>query len=78
MERAIKPLTPEMKKELAEKKLISIIDQKIHPYTLMRTKFPPSRKKAIVLPEGFTGRDLKRVKRLMRKKDKKNLKKSIK
>ena len=78
MERAIKPMTPEIKAELLKKKEIAMIRDKIYPDTLYRTKFRPVKRGVILLPEGFTGADLKRAKKLMRKKDHKNLKKSIK
>lgn len=70
MERAKHTLTPEMKAEIQKKKDIAIIHEKLQVRDdtgrLIRTAPKPSQVR-FVLPEEFSGRDLKRAKKLIRK-----------
>jgi len=70
MERTKHYLTPEMKAEIQKKKDIAIIYEKTKVRNdskrIFRTAPKPSQVK-FVLPEEFTGRDLKRAKKLIKK-----------
>lgn len=57
-------MTAEMKAEILRKREADEIHKRVHP--IRRTKFPAPNKPMIVLPEEFTGRDLKRAKKLMK------------
>jgi len=68
----MKPLPKELKKKLQEQEEIRAIYKKIHPDGMIRTKFPePKNRNVLILPEEFTGRDLKRAKKLMKGRKKK-------
>ena len=63
----MKTLTPKMKTRLQREKEVREIYEKLHPKTMVRTKFyPPKNKDVLILPEDFSGKDLKRAKKLMR------------
>ena len=65
MEHVVKPMPDKMKYELALRRLNHEIYEKIH--ARVRTKFPePKGKTILMLPEDFTGKDLKRAKKLMK------------
>ena len=66
----MKKLTPRMKEKLEKQKLTREIYEKIHPNHLSRTKFSEPKKVPLILPEDFTGKDLKAVKRLMKQREK--------
>lgn len=70
MERDKHYLTPEMKAEIQRKKDIAIIHEKLQvrddSNRMFRTAPKPSQVR-FVLPEEFTGKDLKRAKKLIRK-----------
>jgi hypothetical protein len=61
----MKPLTPEMKEQLLREKQAAIIRKKLDKRK--RTKFNINRQ-ILILPEDFTGGDLKRAKKLMKNK----------
>jgi len=68
-------LTPEMKADLQRKKEIEEIHEKLKMRNPSVFRTTPLKKGYMILPEDFTGKDLKRAKKLMRRKDKKLLKK---
>lgn len=66
----MRKLTPRMKKKLEREREIRDIYKKIHPGGVFRTKFPEPKKTPLLLPEEFNGRDLKRVKKLIKNRKK--------
>jgi hypothetical protein len=65
----MKPMTEQMKEELQQRRLSREIYAKIH--AKRRTKFPKLKRKTWILPEEFTGKDLKYAKKLMKKQKRK-------
>jgi len=62
----VKPMPKEMKEKLQKERLIHEIRERIIPDKAYRTKFPEPKKVPLILPEDFTGTDLKRTKKLMK------------
>lgn len=72
--RIVKTMTPAMKETLQELSEIKKIREKVHPGLLSRKKFHPPEKVPLMLPEEFSGRDLKAAKRLMKQLERKQRK----
>ena len=66
MKRVIKTMTPEMKELLRKKQEAQKVRELLHPGKFSRKKFHAPDKTPVILPEDFTGRDLKTAKRLMK------------
>lgn len=56
----------EMKEALLKQKEASLINAKIRPPKFRRRKFTEPKKRTFLLPDDFTGGDLKRAKKLMK------------
>ena len=73
-----KPMTEKMKEEFRQRKLNQEIYSRIH--AKRRSKFSEPERNIIMLPEDYTGKDLKKVKKLIAKRMKeetKDLKKRL-
>lgn len=69
MERNTHYVTPEMKVEIQRKKDASFISEKIKQDKAPHKALPSAGKKVrFVLPDEFSGKDLKRAKKLIKKK----------
>ena len=65
----LKQMTPEMKRDFKQRRINADIYERMH--AMKRTKFPePKNRKVLILPEEFTGGDLKRVKKLIKNRKK--------
>jgi hypothetical protein len=65
----MKTLTPFRKAKIQKQNEIAMIYNKIH--SVKRTKHPIPKKEPLVLPEDFTGKDVKRYKKLLKGRKKK-------
>jgi hypothetical protein len=66
-ERIVKPMPPEMKEALKRKKEIAEIRERVHPTSVFRTKFSEPPRNVVMVPDDYTGSDLKKAKRLIAK-----------
>lgn len=67
MNRIVKPMPPEMKRALERRRLAEEVNGKINAQIVFRTKFAePKNRDTLILPENFTGSDLKRAKTLIK------------
>lgn len=68
MERIVKSMPPEMKRQLQMDQLARSVNARIDAIEgLKRTKFhEPNDRNTLILPEEFTGSDLRRAKKLIR------------
>jgi hypothetical protein len=62
----IKPMPPEMKARLKKARLAKEANEKIRLKSMKRKKFHSSNSTPVILPEDFTGSDLKRAIRLVK------------
>jgi len=62
----IKTMPPRMKEKLEKARLAQEVNEKIRLGRMKRTKFHSSNSTPVILPEDFTGRDLKRAIKLVK------------
>jgi hypothetical protein len=62
----IKSMPPRMKEKLEKARLAQEVNEKIRLGRMKRTKFHSSNSTPVILPEDFTGRDLKRAIKLVK------------
>ena len=62
----IKPMPPAMKEKLEKARLAQEVNEKIRLKSIKRKKFHAPNSTPVILPEDFTGRDLKKAIKLVK------------